>query len=127
MSLLDRRRYPRFPFHSRAAIKVDGCHYQGTLMDISAKGCLFVTDASVRFPVGNPCHVFVLHAPTRKSPSLGGTLAHTHEHLLGIEFTDIGDEGHEALHQIIEMNLAPANLLERELPALLRSSETAVR
>ncbi len=120
MSLLDRRRHPRFPFHTRGAIQVDGCHYHGTLMDISAKGCLFVTDASVRFPVGNLCHVLVLHAPRRESASLGGVLAHCHEHLLGIEFAEISEEAHQALHQIIEMNLAPPRLLERELPALLR-------
>lgn len=120
MSLLDRRRHPRFPFHSRGAIRVDGCNYRGTLMDISAKGCLFVTDASVRLPVDNPCHLFVLHGPRRESPPLGGVLAHSDHHLLGIEFTAISEEAHEALHQIVEMNLAPPKLLERELPALLR-------
>lgn len=120
MSLLDRRHHPRFPFHSRATIAVAGCPYQGTLLDISARGCLFVTDAGARLPVGSTCQVRVRHAPRRDSPSFAGVLAHCHEHLLGIEFVDVGEDTQATLHQIIEMNLAPAKLLERELPALLR-------
>jgi hypothetical protein len=120
MSLLDRRRHPRFPFHSRGAIAVAGCHYQGTLLDISACGCLFVTDASVDLAPGHACQVLVRHAPRRDAPSFVGIVAHRHDHLLGIEFVDIGQDAHATLYQIIEMNLAPPRLLERELPALLR-------
>lgn len=120
MSLLDRRRHARFPFHSRAVMSVDGCEFQGTLLDISARGCLFATDASVNFAPGDACRVVVRHAPRRDSAGFGGVLAHCHEHLLGIEFVAVDDEGHQTLHEIIEMNLAPPRLLERELPALLR-------
>lgn len=120
MSLSDRRSHPRFPFHSRGTIAIDGRPYQGTLLDISARGCLFVTDAGTRFALGHSCQIRVRHAPRRDSPSFGGVLTHCHEHLLGVEFVDIGADAQATLHQIVEMNLAPAKLLERELPALLR-------
>jgi hypothetical protein len=120
MSLHDRRRHPRFPFHSRGSLVIDGELHPGTLLDISACGCLFAADGGIRIPVGRDCRVLVRHAPRRDLPSFGGILAHCHDHLLGIEFVDISDDAHDALHQIVEMNLAPVRLLERQLPALLR-------
>jgi len=120
MSLTDRRCHPRFPFHSRGTMVADGHLHQGTLLDVSIHGCLFVTDAHIQLPVGCICQVQVRHAPRRDSPSFAGIIAHCHSHLLGIEFMDISQDGRDILRQIVDMNLAPPRLLERELPALLR-------
>ena len=120
MSLSDRRRYPRFPFHSRGSLQLDVSCHQGTLLDISLKGGLFVPDANPDVRVGGACRLEVFSGGAAGFIALEGSIVHFHDHLIGIEFKSINEESVRWFQQIIELNLAIPALLDRDVPALLR-------
>jgi hypothetical protein len=119
MSLSDRRRQPRFPFHSRATLRLAGRDLRGTLLDISVAGGLFAGDIPIAPQVGEECGLSVLHG-IRPAVGVAGTVVHVHEHLVGIEFSAVDGAVAAALRMIIDLNLGTPHLLERDVAALLR-------
>lgn len=119
MSLSDRRRYPRYPFHSRAALLLDGRELNGTLIDVSLAGALFAVDQQIEPPTGAECRL-AIHRHRQAAGSMRGTVVYRDRHLLGIQFMEIGGAAESELRLMIDMNLASPRLLERDLPALLR-------
>jgi hypothetical protein len=117
MSLSDRRRYPRFPFHSQALIQFDGQQLNGTLLDISIAGGL-VDCAAAQLDIGSRCSLTVCHGKKR-AVHVAGTVVHLNGHLVGIEFSAIDDELEQKILEIIHLNLASPNLLSREVATLL--------
>jgi hypothetical protein len=120
MSLSDRRHYPRFPFHSRAALLLDGLELNGTLVDVSLAGALFAVDQHLDLPSGTACRLAIYQRRRQSVENMHGTIVYCANHLFGIRFKQIGDSAQSELCRMIEMNLAPPRLLERDLPALLR-------
>jgi hypothetical protein len=118
MSLSDRRRYPRFPFHSQALIHFAGQEVNGTLLDISVAGGL-VDCAAACLGNGDRCSLVVYHG---RKPAIivAGTVVHLNDNLVGIEFSAVDDELEEQLLAVIHLNLASPRLLSREVAALLR-------
>jgi len=119
MSLSDRRRYPRYPFHSRAALLLHDRELNGTLIDVSLAGALFAVDQQIDLPTGTACRL-AIHRHRQSAENMRGTVVYRDRHLLGIEFMEIGATAESELRLMIDMNLAPPRLLERDLPALLR-------
>lgn len=119
MSLSDRRRYPRYPFHSRAALLLDDRELNGTLIDISLAGALFAVDQRIDMPTGTECRL-AIHRHREPADSMRGIVVYRDRHLLGIQFMEIGGTAESELRLMIDMNLASPGLLERDLPALLR-------
>ena len=119
MLLSDRRRHPRFPFHTRGSLLLDGCSHQGTLLDISLKGGLFVPDANPAVPVGRDCLLRVFHGGKEKFVELPGSVVYIHAHLIGIDFDPVSEDALRWFQQVILLNLAIPALLHRDLPALL--------
>ena len=119
MSLSDRRRHPRFPFHSRASLQLDDSLHQGTLLDVSLKGGLFVPDAKSDVSAGRECRLKVFNGGVGRFFALDGSIVHFHEHLIGIEFKPVSGESLRWFQQVIELNLAIPELMQRDLPALL--------
>lgn len=120
MSLSDRRRYPRFPFHSRAALLLDDLELSGTLIDISLSGALFAVDQHLDLSSGAECRLTIYRGRCNLAESIRGTIVYCASHLLGIRFLEIGGGAESELRLMIDMNLASPQLLERDLPALLR-------
>ena len=120
MSLSDRRRHPRFPFHSRAQLQVGDTELNGTLMDISLAGALFATDRHLDFPAGTKCRLTIYRHRRSSLSALGGEIVYCANHLFGLQFLEVSGEAENELRQLIDMNLAPPRLLERDLAALLR-------
>lgn len=120
MSLSDRRRYPRFPFHSRATLLLTDLEFNGTLIDISLAGSLFAIDRDFELPPGAACRLALYHHRRQAGENIRGTVAYCADHLIGIEFPSMDDAVERELRQLIDLNLASPRLLERDLPALLR-------
>jgi hypothetical protein len=120
MSLSDRRRYPRYPFHSRAALLLDDRELNGTLIDVSLAGALFAVDQQIDLPAGTECRLAIHRRRRQSAESMRGTVVYCDRHLLGIEFLEIGGAAESELRLMMDMNLASPRLLERDLPALLR-------
>lgn len=121
MSLSDRRRYPRFPFHSRARLLLDDLEFNGTLVDISLAGALLALDQPLVLSPGAECRLAIYRCRWNPAESIGGLAVYSADHLLGMMFPEIGGAAESELRLLIEMNLASPRLLERDLPALLRS------
>jgi hypothetical protein len=119
MSLSDRRRYPRYPFHSRAALLLDNREMNGTLIDVSLAGALFAVDQQLDLATGTECRL-AIHRRRQSAESMRGTVVYCDRHLLGIQFLEIGGTAESELRLMMDMNLASSRLLERDLPALLR-------
>lgn len=120
MSLSDRRRYPRFPFHSRARLLLDNHEFNGTLMDISLSGALFALDQPLDLSSGTECRLAIYHRRLNPAECICGTVVYCAGHLVGIGFMKIGGVAEDELRLMIEMNLASPRLLDRDWPALLR-------
>jgi hypothetical protein len=120
MSLSDRRRYPRFPFHSRAALLLDDLEFNGTLIDVSLAGALFAVDQHLDLPSGTECQLAIHRRRWQFGEKMHGTVVYCAKHLLGIQFLEVGGTAEDELRLMIDMNLASPRLLGRDLPALLR-------
>jgi hypothetical protein len=119
LSLSDRRRHPRFPFHTRATVRLDACEFSGTLVDISLAGALFAGHAETRSKIGEPCNLKVFHG-ARPDVTIAGAVIHAREHLVGIEFSSVDEAVAKALRHMVELNLGMPRLLSRDIAALLR-------
>ena len=118
----ERRKFIRFPFHSRAEIQFRGLSATGTLRDISLNGALFAFDATPSdSPLLRPCRLHILYnGANEPTSSFNGLVVHSRYETLGIKFIGVGDRERVALIQLIELNLGEPALLDRDVPGLLR-------
>lgn len=121
MSLSDRRRFPRFPFHSRGELRMGGAWRKGTLVDISLRGALFSLESTPPESEAKLCALRVFQPCGSQMVLLSGLVVHSGENLIGLKFINLGEAEKAALEQIIDLNLALPRLLERDIPALLRA------
>jgi len=122
MSLLERRRSPRFPFHSLGHVIIGKDEHLGTVLDLSAKGALFATGGEVAPVVGEFCALSVAIGSWPDALAIGGTVVNQRGQMLGIEFRDVAGMARLGLEKIVEMNLGHPQLLDRDVPALLRQA-----
>jgi hypothetical protein len=120
MSLTDRRRFPRFPFHSRATLHIGAHVYRGTLVDISMGGALFSAELDLNDVTGRRCRISVFRGQSSEFLVVDGAIVHNRERLVGVEFVQLSATAILSLNQIIELNLAVPSLLDRDVGALLR-------
>lgn len=117
MSLHDRRRHPRFPFHSRTVVKIAGRYHNGTLVEVSISGGLVVCEeATMR--VGEQCTLIVFNGK-RPAFEVVGSVVNVHYPLAGIEFSTADQDMADSLHRIVDLNVGPLRLPAREEAALL--------
>ncbi len=119
MSHSERRRSPRFPFHSQGALSFAGQHLQGTVLDISLKGALFSVPNGLELSAGKMCSLEIFHAGQPGFCSATALVTYQRENLVGLEFVDLTDGARQLLAQVINMNLAVDTLLERDLLEML--------
>lgn len=115
----ERRRTPRFPFHSKGRLSCPDMDYQGTLIDISLFGALFDAQFTRDAMPGTQCALQVLDLNDALLFNVEGVIAHAEHNRVGIEFAPMDDERQHKIRHITLLNLAPPGLVERTLPALL--------
>jgi len=119
MSCPERRRHPRFPFHSLAALSLAGEEYRGTLLDVSLNGALFRADHLGCLAPGSSCQLEVFHAGQPGFCTAEARVAYQRESLVGLQFDSLSAQVRRLLLQVAEMNLAQTALLARQLPEML--------
>ncbi len=116
----ERRRTPRFPFHSKGRLSCHDMDCRGTLIDISLFGALFDAPFTRDAVPGTQCALQVLDLNDALLFNVEGVIAHAEHNHVGIEFAPMEDERQNKIRHIALLNLAPPSLVERTLPALLR-------
>jgi hypothetical protein len=119
MSASERRRFPRFPFHSQGLLTLAGQAFPGTVLDVSAKGVLFSVEALPEVAAGADCGLEIMQAGEPEFRTSRAQVAYRRERLLGVEFLDLCEEGHRFLQRVIDMNLGVETMLERGLQDML--------
>ena len=118
----ERRRHPRFPFHSKGELRLHFMAYRGALIDISLFGALFESRLfQMNVTQGDDCTLEILHLNDDSLFAVEGVVAHTQKNLIGVQFTPLDKDRQNKLRQIGMLNLAPTTLLDRELPALFQA------
>lgn len=119
----ERRRFPRFPFHSRAVLRLDGAVVEGMLLDISYNGALF---EPAQFAAGSPeeeCVLTVVNdGGRRQGVDIVGRVAYRGGCTIGIQFHPLEWLELAGLMRIIELNLGTQEMLSRQLGRLLADS-----
>jgi len=118
----ERRQHPRFPFHSKAEIRMTATTYRGNLIDISLFGALFEARLfHFDFAPREGCTLEILQLNDDALFRIKGVIAHNRMNLIGIQFAPIDSERQTILRHISMLNLAPPSLLNRKLPALFQA------
>lgn len=116
----NRRTIPRFPFHSLARLQIEREIFFCQLVDISLGGALLETTETIPPAYDALCSIDIIPLSGRVCFHADAKLAHIHGRVAGIAFHQLDDSARAALARIARLNLAPAELLQREVPALLR-------
>lgn len=119
----ERRRFPRFPFHSRAVMRLGNYVHAGTLLDISYNGALFECPLPGTVVPGDKCYLTVLNdGGRRRGLDVRGSVVYADSATIGIQFLPLEWNELGGLMRIIELNLGTQELLSRQLGSLLEDS-----
>lgn len=120
MSIPERRRFSRFPFHSQGTLRLAGQQRPGTVLDISLNGALFSPNAATFDSVSrHPCTLELIHSSEHTPSKLDAVIAYRRDDLVALEFLEPGEKTRQVLQTILEMNLAVDALMHRNLPDML--------
>ena len=112
-----RRVFSRIPFHGKATLCVDERNQACDVLDLSLKGALLSVDFC---PVASEALcVLSLQLDDERTIRMNGRIAHTEPPRIGITWTTIDLDSVTHLRRLLELNLGDAELLERELSAML--------
>lgn len=117
----ERRWFPRFPFHSRAVMTIDGVQQEGALIDLSLSGVLFRGRAAIVARTGEGCILDIMQGAGRGVVRASARVAYAEGELAGLQFKQLDFGTMQGLMRIAEMNLGTPELMKRELGALLKA------
>lgn len=115
---IERRVFPRFPFHSKAVLTVGGIPCEGELIDLSLSGALFRAGAACLPFARERCLLDILHGARRSVVRAPGEVAYAQGRLIGVKFHPMDAEVLQGLMRIVEMNLGNPELMKRGVDAL---------
>ena len=115
----DRRHYSRIAFASPAQLLVDQQHLAVRLLDISLKGALVSLPERADLRTGAACLLHVQLDETGDAISMQATVAHGDTRQAGLVCNTIDIDSITHLRRLVELNLGDADLLQRELSALV--------
>lgn len=115
----ERRRHPRFPFHSRGFLAMGDEQHLGTILDVSLQGALFAAVAPLGVAVATSCRLEIYHAGQEQVCSARAVVAYQRGTLVGLELVEVDEATRRVLQQVVDMHLGVSSLLERNLPQML--------
>ena len=122
----ERRDFSRIPFHRRAMLRVGGSAVMCDCWDVSLRGALLRTGARVRAQAGQACTVTIHLDAGGSVLQMNGTVAHSADGAIGVEFRTTDLESFAYLRRLVELNLGSAKLLRSELAALVARAPARV-
>jgi PilZ domain len=91
------------------------------VLDLSLKGALVRLPGAARLAAGDPCLLSVSLSEMEVAIAMAGEIAHVEGDRVGLLCRSIDIESITHLRRLLEINLGDAQLLERELKALVSS------
>src|SRR5262245_3068378 len=116
---VQRRRYPRFPFHRMASLVYDSGECAGTLLDASFNGALFEAAGRLSAPLSDCVLIIPFSRDPEEAIRLQAEVAYRRGVRLGLHWEQIDVESGMKLRRLVEMNLGTLRLLERPLLSLI--------
>lgn len=95
--------------------------HPGTVLDVSLKGALFRTQEPLETVSGNFCALKLSRFGGPAFHVAMARVAYNRGNLLGLEFVELANDARVFLGEVMNMNLAVDELLDRELPEMLGS------
>lgn len=126
-AVAERRWFPRFPFHARAVIVLEGMPQEGILLDLSFSGALFRAGARVCAGSQDRCLLEILHGASPAGVRAMARVAYSRDDLIGLQFGQVDFSTINGLMRIAEMNLGTPEMMRRELGALLQAPAGRLR
>ena len=120
MSLSDRRHVPRFPFPSLATLWVSSVDHRVKILNLSLQGARIKPEYQIDLAAGQECWLHVYLGSHRAFVALDSRVVHLGESAIGIQFNDLSETTEKALHCLVEASPGTPQLLDRDVPALLR-------
>jgi hypothetical protein len=115
----ERRRFSRIAFHRPAELVVSGAGVPCGVLDVSLRGALVEVPPAFPAEEGQPCTLVIRLGVPDARIEMDGLVAHREGSSLGVRCTGIELESITHLRRLVEMNLGDADLLHRELAALI--------
>ena len=115
----ERRHYSRIAFDSPAQLVLGDQHLAVRVLDLSLKGALLGLPESVELPSGAECLLQVELDETGDRICMQNRIAHGRAGLAGLVCQSIDIDSVTHLRRLVELNLGNADLLQRELSALI--------
>lgn len=116
---VQRRRYPRFPFHRMASIVHDSGECSGSLLDASFNGALFEGSGALHARVTDCVLIIPFSRDPEEAIRLQAQVACRRGPRVGLYWPQIDAESNMKLRRLVEMNLGTLRLLERPLLSLI--------
>lgn len=117
---VERRRFRRIELERAATITVNGQVIDCELVDISLKGALIRFNSDWQLEIGQRLDLLVLLAPNASSCiRVTAEIAHLGDHFIGTHIYSMDIESGENLRRLVEINLGDAEMLGRELSAMI--------
>jgi len=115
----ERRRFSRITFHRPAELDAVGERIDCELLDISLKGALVEVPASSPARSGHRASLTIRLDAGDTSIRMSGEIVHREGAMVGLRCSEIDIDSIAHLRRLVELNLGDAELLERELSALI--------
>ena len=116
---VQRRRYPRFPFHRMASLVYDSGECSGSLLDASFNGALFEASSRPTTQLADCVLIIPFSRDPEEAIRLQAQVVYRRSMSLGLHWGQIDAESSMKLQRLVEMNLGSLKLLERPLLSLL--------
>lgn len=117
----DRRHFWRAHFHASVHLVLHGQVAEAELQDISLKGAL--VDVPAAWPGGQDDHCQLrLHLAPQTTINMSTTVTHIDGRRVGLRCDNIDLDSIMHLRRLVELNAGDAELLDRELSALLHDA-----
>jgi hypothetical protein len=120
---MNKRNFHRVAHDAKASLS-DGKHIvSGKVIDLSLKGCLVELDTDELLSVGDLPYLIRIHLSETIEIVMEATLAHSKGTRVGFVIRHIDLDSVCALRRLVELNLGEAELLDRDIKALVNYHE----
>lgn len=118
MTVVQRRRFSRLPFQCSAWLQIAADEYPCEVVDLALRGALLRIDLSPTPVLGTPC-LLELELGENVTVRMEADIVHLGPQSLGIACRETDLDSMIHLRRLLTLNLGDADLVERELSALL--------
>lgn len=118
----ERRHFHRIPLDRPASLTVRGRTYLCEVADVSLKGSLLLPETGWAGECGDKVRVDIMLDDMGDAViHMSGEIAHVEDNHVGIQCHQLDLDSATLLRRVVELNLADADLLQRDLHAMIET------